>query len=121
MAITPRSFCNGPYFRPFRELLLRETTLGKIHVFHSRENAFSDDDVLQENIIFQATKGTDCPTISISSSHGREFEDLSVREVPSDRVVSPGDQNLVIHIPIDEVDEYIKVLFELEISLSPCA
>ncbi len=56
IAIIPRSFCNGPYFRPFRQQLLSEMTLKQIHVFDSRKDAFGDDGVLQENIIIHAVK-----------------------------------------------------------------
>ena len=52
IAITPRSFCNGPYFRPFRKALLSEANISRVHVFESRKTAFREDDVLQENIIF---------------------------------------------------------------------
>src|SRR5579862_4826411 len=48
VAISPRSFCNGPYFRPFRQQFLRELSLSRIHVFQSRQEAFKDDEVLQE-------------------------------------------------------------------------
>jgi len=41
VAITPRSFCNGPYFKPFREDLLRMMSLRRLHVFESRSAAFS--------------------------------------------------------------------------------
>ncbi len=37
VAITPRSFCNGPYFKPFRELLLATLALRRIHIFESRD------------------------------------------------------------------------------------
>ena len=40
VAITPRSFCNGPYFLSFRELLLRETAIRRVHLFESRTAAF---------------------------------------------------------------------------------
>ncbi|MCD4708715.1 MAG: Eco57I restriction-modification methylase domain-containing protein [Candidatus Sabulitectum sp.] len=56
VAILPRSFCNGPYFRLFRKQLLSEMTLKRIHVFDSRKDAFGDDGVLQENIIVHAVK-----------------------------------------------------------------
>jgi adenine-specific DNA-methyltransferase len=36
VAITPRSFCNGPYFGAFRSYLLDHVTLDRIHVFESR-------------------------------------------------------------------------------------
>ncbi|MFZ6755574.1 Eco57I restriction-modification methylase domain-containing protein, partial [Undibacterium sp. Dicai25W] len=47
IAIIPRSFCNGPYYKPFRELILKECSIDHIHVFESRDKAFQDDDVLQ--------------------------------------------------------------------------
>jgi tRNA1(Val) A37 N6-methylase TrmN6 len=50
VSITPRSFCNGPYFRPFREDLLNRMTIRRIHVFDSRSAVFEQDDVLQETI-----------------------------------------------------------------------
>lgn len=51
VAIIPRSFCNGPYYRPFREFLLARAAIRHIHLFASRNKTFKDDDVLQENII----------------------------------------------------------------------
>lgn len=56
VAITPRSFCNGAYFRPFRQAFLENVRIKKIHVFESRSVTFSEDKVLQENIIFLAKK-----------------------------------------------------------------
>ena len=47
VGITPRSFCNGPYFRPFREDFLSQLELRRLHVFESRQAAFRDDSVLQ--------------------------------------------------------------------------
>ena len=61
VAITPRSFCNGPYFKAFRNDFLEEMALKRIHIFESRKRAFSDDDVLQENIIFHAIKSKEKP------------------------------------------------------------
>src|SRR5207249_3084169 len=40
VAITPRSFCNGTYFRAFREQLLDSVALTRLHVFESRSAAF---------------------------------------------------------------------------------
>ena len=71
VAITPRSFCNGPYFKPFRTDFLETMSLRRLHVFESRSAAFSRDDVLQENIIFHAVKGATKPEqVVISSSSG---------------------------------------------------
>ena len=39
VSITPRSFCNGPYFRPFRREFLSLMSLERLHVFDSRSVA----------------------------------------------------------------------------------
>lgn len=57
VAIIPRSFCNGPYYKAFREKILKDSSIQRIHVFDSRTDAFSDDGVLQENIIIHLIKG----------------------------------------------------------------
>ena len=57
VAIIPRSFCNGPYYRPFREFLLHHAALRHMHLFASRTKAFKDDDVLQENVIIRVERG----------------------------------------------------------------
>ena len=49
--ITPRSFASGPYFRKFREEFFAMVRPIRTHVFDSRRDAFSRDEVLQENII----------------------------------------------------------------------
>lgn len=46
VAITPRSFCNGSYYEPFRRLLLAGSAIAALHVFESRRSSFKDDDVL---------------------------------------------------------------------------
>ncbi|MBC8655124.1 Eco57I restriction-modification methylase domain-containing protein, partial [Providencia vermicola] len=69
VAITPRSFCNGPYFNDFRKQMLDECSLNKIHVFNSRKSAFKADNVLQENIIYHLTKGeTQRKVVTVYSS-----------------------------------------------------
>jgi adenine-specific DNA-methyltransferase len=54
VAITPRSFCNGPYYKTFRTLFDSQFAFQYIHLFEARDKAFAVDDVLQENIIFHA-------------------------------------------------------------------
>jgi adenine-specific DNA-methyltransferase len=101
IAITPRSFCNGPYFRPFREAFLREMTLRRIHVFESRKIAFKDAEVLQENIIFRAVRRKlDGPAV-ISSSMGPDDPDIYDREVTEDELI--GERDSVIHIVPDSI------------------
>lgn len=107
VAITPRSFCNGPYFRSFRRLFLDTMALQRIHVFESRDRAFQKEDVLQENIIFHAVKDGTPDTVRISSSHGPEDELLVVRTVDYDRVVRPGDSDRFIHVVTSELDRLV--------------
>jgi adenine-specific DNA-methyltransferase len=100
VAITPRSFCNGPYFRAFREDLLANLEFRRIHVFDSRAAAFRDDDVLQENIIFHAIKGRKQPSmLAISSSSGERGDIVAGNVIPFVEVVHPHDAEKFIHIP----------------------
>lgn len=103
VAITPRSFCNGPYFKPFRKLLLDTLTLKRIHVFESRQVAFGDDDVLQENVIFHGVKGGEKGNVTISSSTGPEDDFATTREVSYNQLVKPGDAEHFIHIVPDDL------------------
>ena len=100
VGITPRSFCNGPYFRPFREDFLSQLELRRLHVFESRQAAFRDDSVLQENIIFHAVKGRNQPQkMVISSSSGEHGGDVTETVFPFAEIVRPRDAEKFIHIP----------------------
>jgi adenine-specific DNA-methyltransferase len=100
IGITPRSFCNGPYFRPFREDFLSHLELRRLHVFESRQAAFREDNVLQENIIFHAVKGRNQPReLLISSSSGEQGGDITETVFPFAEIVHPRDTEKFIHIP----------------------
>jgi adenine-specific DNA-methyltransferase len=100
VSITPRSFCNGPYFKHFRHAFLGEMTLRRLHLFESRQAAFRDDAVLQENVILAARKGrgTADTHVTISTSAGPADDSIVERHVPYTRVVHPGDQEAFIRI-----------------------
>ena len=99
VAITPRSFCNGPYFKAFRADFLETMSLRRLHVFESRSAAFSRDDVLQENIIVHAVKSSHKPEqVIISSSSGVPGDSGVEREVAYRKVVSPDDSEQFIHL-----------------------
>ncbi len=101
VAISPRSFCNGPYFKPFRSFVLENISLRRLHVFDSRSAAFKEDQVLQENLIVHGVRGGTTPkTILISSSSGRVGDAVRERIVASDDVVSPSDREKFIHLPL---------------------
>jgi adenine-specific DNA-methyltransferase len=102
VAITPRSFANGPYFRAFRRDLLERVGLRQIHVFDSRDSAFSDSAVLQENVIFHAEFGRAPKAVAITSSHGPGDTEIRRRDVPMEQVVDPSDPDSFIHLATDE-------------------
>ncbi len=99
VAIIPRSFCNGPYYRPFRRFLLRHAALRHIHLFASRSKAFQEDDVLQENVILRLERGASQGSVTISNSADQSFADLSMHEHPFERIIFPDDPEQFIHVP----------------------
>jgi adenine-specific DNA-methyltransferase len=112
VAITPRSFCNGSYFRGFRDFLLREMTIRHLHVFESRQQAFRDDEVLQENVILHATRrgemdGKGDGSVTITSSSGPDDEFLLTREVAYAEVVRPRDPQAFIRIAADDLGRHV--------------
>jgi adenine-specific DNA-methyltransferase len=126
IAITPRSFCNGTYFRAFRQWFLNELTLRSIHSFHSREEAFRDDEVLQETVIFHAVKGAARGKIVVSSSTGPDDPSTTSRVVDYVRIVRPDDPQHFIRIPTDELADEVAermavcrtTLFDLGLTVS---
>ena len=108
VAIVPRSFANGTYFRPFRQWFTASMAFNRIHVYESRNRAFSDDAVLQENVIFRATKTTTTPDeVTITSSTDPSDLDPLYRSVPYEDLIQPGDPAGVIHIVPDETSQQV--------------
>ena len=107
VAITPRSFCNGPYFQRFRKALLTLLSLHRVHVFASRKEAFAHDSVLQENIIFHGVRGEDQPEhVRVSISAGPDLSQAAVRSVPFERMVLRDDRDAFIHLLLDEEGDH---------------
>lgn len=107
VAIVPRSFCNGVYFKPFRTLLLSEMAIKHLHVFDSRTQAFKQNNVLQENIILYAVKHAKQGAIEITTSSDPELDDMTHRTVEFAQVVNPSDPNYFIHIATSELDQIV--------------
>jgi len=108
VAITPRSFCNGPYFKKFRVAFLEMLSLRHIHVFTSRNKAFGDDNVLQENIIYSAVRETKNPQrVIISASDSDDFDNASTLIIPYNHIVHPEDRDSFIHLGIDDTTIHI--------------
>jgi tRNA1(Val) A37 N6-methylase TrmN6 len=99
VAIIPRSFCNGPYYRPFRDFILKRAAIRHMHLFESRNKAFRDDDVLQENIIIRLERGGQQRPVTVSTSTDDSFSDLTTHEHLFDWIVFPDDPEQFIHVP----------------------
>ena len=98
VAITPRSFCNGPYYEPFRHALLRDFAFDRLHVFESRREAFKDDAVLQENIIFKIVKGAPQGDVILTTDGG------FAKAISFKDIVQPDDRHSFIRLPVGDDD-----------------
>lgn len=97
VAITPRSFANGPYFGPFRQHFLKTMTLERVHTFESRSTVFSDSGVLQENVIAVASRDRPQGSVTLSASVGHA-DVMTEHTVAYEDVVQPGDTHRFIRI-----------------------
>lgn len=99
VAIIPRSFCNGPYYRSMREYITKRTSIQQIHYIESRTAAFADDNVLQENVIIHLKKCPQEPTVKISYSRDALHRDVAESLYPIDDVIYQMGRDVVIRIP----------------------
>jgi adenine-specific DNA-methyltransferase len=114
VAITPRSFCNGLYFRGFRRWYFERVALDHIHNFESRTETFRHANVLQESIITKGHRlGTCSSTIAITTSFGADLANgLRRSEVPARDVIDNSSRDYVIRIPEGQDDREIMQLVE---------
>ncbi len=110
VAIIPRSFCNGPYYRPFRDFILERTAIRHIHLFNSRSKAFKDDGVLQENIIIWLERDGQQGSVTVSTSTDDTFADIVTHEHLFERIVLPDNPERFIHIPTSPEKNAIELL-----------
>ncbi|WGV23163.1 BsuBI/PstI family type II restriction endonuclease [Halotia branconii] len=108
VTITPRSFCNGPYFRNFRKMFLGMMALQQLYLFESRQEAFSDDDVLQETLIIHAKKQKHQPnSVLINTSFGIDDDLIMSNSVPYTALIRLNDPEQFIHILPDTFSQHI--------------
>lgn len=118
VAIIPRSFCNGPYYKPFRVQLFSEAAVNHIHLFETRNKAFGEDGVLQENIIIHLTKGAVQGEVTLSSSACGNFEEYQEWAVPFKEIVKKDDPEHFIHIPGFEQESALDISENIRFSLA---
>lgn len=112
VAITPRSFCNGLYFRGFRRWFFDRMSLCHIHLFESRTDTFRGANVLQESVITLTQRQQNPPTsITISTSLGSDLSDAPpARQVAANRVIDNTCGDMVVRIPETTQDARIMEL-----------
>jgi adenine-specific DNA-methyltransferase len=114
VAITPRSFCNGLYFREFRQWFFQRMALQHIHLFESRTDTFRHSSVLQESVITKGRRlGKPSRTITVTTSYGRNLDEgASQVEVPAAAVMDRSCGDCVVRIPGRADDREIMTLVE---------
>ncbi|MDR3674417.1 MAG: Eco57I restriction-modification methylase domain-containing protein [Acidobacteriota bacterium] len=110
VAITPRSFCNGLYFRDFRRSFFDRMSLDRIHLFESRTGNFRD--VLQESLITVSHRGEQKVSVTVSSSNGPAFTRPATRELPSQVILDRSSVDQVVRIPASTEDSQIMATVE---------
>ena len=123
--ITPRSFASGPYFRRFRAVFFDMIQPEEVHVFGSRRDAFSRDEVLQENVVLSGIRRRrgcrfkDGASLAISSSQGIGDIGRSTRRRISTRMaLDPASPDKVLRLPVsDEEDEALTLMASWPCSL----
>ncbi|MBX9788501.1 MAG: Eco57I restriction-modification methylase domain-containing protein [Pirellulales bacterium] len=107
VAITPRSYFSGPYFRRFRRWYFDRMTARQIHVFESRSEAFRADQVLQENVVLLAEKGGIARDIALTSSVGADFQGLRRSSAPYESVITSSRADHVVRVISSDFDRQI--------------
>lgn len=104
--ITPRSFSSGAYFKNFRKWFFKNIKLTNLHLFVSRNDVFSCDNILQETIITRAIKTqNEIKNITVTESPNMAvFENLTVFDVPYNVIVNIDDENCFMRIPTNPDD-----------------
>lgn len=102
VAITPRSFTNGLYFKNFRDYLLHTTAIESIHIFKHRDRVFKNDadKVLQENIICKFVKSANYETVEVRASDcDLSVTSATIQNYPIELIVDPSNNQKMIRIP----------------------
>lgn len=110
--ITPRSFASGRYFQSFRDFLFRHVRIELIHLFNTRKDTFSKDEVLQELVIMRMHPAGEAKNITVSFSQGiRDLDHPYQKEYPAANIVDVASDEKVVYLPVDGRDEAILSLF----------
>ncbi len=107
VAITPRSYFNGPYFKRFRKWFFQRMTARHIHLFESRTDAFQEEEVLQENVILLAKKAGERKQVLITSSPGRDFQHVDRQSLSYPQVIENSTGEHLVRIATSRLNQEI--------------
>lgn len=114
--IVPRSFTSGRYFNLFRNYFFKEVHLNYIHLFDSRKDTFSRDNVLQETLILKASKKNESNSesrIIISTCSGlHDILQSKQKTYQQKDLIDLKSKEKIIHLPTSRKDEAIIKLFK---------
>ena len=103
IGITPRSFCNGSYYKKFRLSFFSRLYFHKIHTYTRRDKAFDEDGVLQENMLFVVSPARPSENlVTVTTSEAPDDNIIQTINVNHDLVIIPADKNKIVHIITNE-------------------
>ncbi len=101
VAVTPRSFANGSYFKSFRRYITDIASFRRVVLFDRRDRIFRTSSVLQETVIFLMHKTPshthDLVKVETRLDHLSKPEEVC--DVPHRSVVMPNDAQRFINLP----------------------
>jgi adenine-specific DNA-methyltransferase len=114
VAITPRSFCNGLYFRDFRSWFLKRMSLEHLHLFESRTETFRGAGVLQESIVTLSRRSDEQASFAkVSTSVGADIQKSApCQVVPIAKIIDSVSHDYVVRIPTNGRDSETMDLVE---------
>ncbi len=113
VAIVPRSFANGLYFKGFRHYINRTLSLERVHIFRARNHVFREASILQENIICSYRKRNQSAHIVVSTSTGSlDLPEAENRTYPTAQIIDHSTEHEIIRIP--ESAEEARILAQVE-------
>lgn len=116
IAIVPRSFTSGNYFKEFRKTFFEEILLENIHLFGSRRETFSRDKILQETLIFKGKKGVNNGvTHEIFLTHSKGIKDINSakgKKFKLSELLDLNSSEKILHLPFDKMENEIINIFK---------
>ncbi len=107
VAITPRSYCSGLYFRDFRRWFFDRINPFRFHIFESRAEVFRENGVLQENIILAGKKGKISNNVKLTVSSGRELTSIYQHQIPLSRIIDNSTKDRIVRLSSNALDQRI--------------